>query len=243
MIKKLTLFLLTLLFRGCIGDKTEVTFYKDVKTDEVIDHSTFMAKKLRMADQIPEIFKGAKVEAVIYDERTRNDSIIITYDLVINASDTPAKPSRVYQAKGKNLPDATLITIDNREISISDFEGKPTIINFWFIGCAPCIQEMPVLNRFKEEYGDQVNFLAITFDNQEKVEKFLKKQAFNFLLVVGAQDYISALGIHNYPTTLFIDAKGIVQHVKGGIPYDEKNGKMVIGDGASFEKLIVELLP
>lgn len=242
MIKNMTLLILILLFTGCQTEQMEKTFYKNVKTDQVIDHSTFMAKKLRMADQIPEAFKGARVEAVIYDEVTRNDSIIKTYDLVINASDKPAKPSRVYQAKGKKLPDATLTTLNGTKVRLTDFEGKPTIINFWFIGCAPCIQEMPILNGFKEKYGDRVNFVSITFDDQKAVEKFLLKREFNFLQVADAQDYINNLGITNYPTTLFINAKGIVQQVKGGIPYDEQDGKMVIGDGASFEKLIVGLL-
>ncbi len=242
MIKNMTLLILLLLFAGCQHERTEKTFYKDVKTDQIIDHNAFIARKLRTADQIPEMFKGARVQVVIYDEVTRNDSIIKTYDLVINASDKPAKPSKIYQAKGKKLPDATLISVDSKEVSISSFEGKPTVINFWFIGCAPCVQEMPLLNRFNEAYGDRVNFVSVTFDDQEAVEKFFQKREFNFLNLVDATDFISDLGVTNYPTTVFINAKGIVQQIKGGIPYEKKEGKMVIGDGASFEKLIVELL-
>lgn len=242
MIKNMILFTLILLFTGCQSEHTEKTFYKDVKTDRVIDHNAFIARKLRTADQIPEMFKGAKVQVVIYDEITRNDSIIKTYDLVINASDKPAKPSKIYQAKGKKLPDATLNSVDGKKVSIRHLEGKPSVINFWFIGCAPCVQEMPILNRFKEAYGDRVNFVSVTFDDQEAVEIFLKKREFNFLNLVGATDFISDLGVTNYPTTVFINKKGIVQQIKGGIPYDKKDGKMVIGDGASFEKLITELL-
>ncbi len=231
-----------LLLCSCTGENTEMTFYRDVKTREVIDHETFLIRKQEVADQIPEAFKGARVEMVLYEEITRNDSIIKTYDLVVNMSDKPSKPNKVYSTIGKKLPDPVLTMVDGKELKLSDFEGKPTVVNFWFIGCAPCIQEMPVLNRFKEQFGKEVNFVSITFDDQKAVKEFEQKREFNFLKVVGAQGFIDDLGISGFPTTLFIDADGLLQRVEGGIPYVEKEGKMEIGDGASFEKHIRELL-
>ena len=50
--------------------------------------------------------------------------------------------------------------------------GKPTMINFWFTRCAPCIDEMPVLNKIKEKYKDDFNFIAITYEKKEDVEKY-----------------------------------------------------------------------
>ena len=69
-----------------------------------------------------------------------------------------------------------LQTIDSQNISFSDIKNKPTIINFWFTSCKPCVEEMPVLNKLVKKYSDKVNFISITPDNKETV----RANALNF---------------------------------------------------------------
>ncbi|WP_339625591.1 TlpA disulfide reductase family protein [uncultured Winogradskyella sp.] len=66
-------------------------------------------------------------------------------------------------------------SIDGEKISLAGNQSKPTLINLWFIQCPGCIAEMPALNRLKEKYEDKVNFISLTFEQEDDVRKFLKK--------------------------------------------------------------------
>jgi len=148
----------------------------------------------------------------------------------------------VHDFVDKKLPSGKLTTLDNQEVTLADFEGKPTMLNLWFVACAPCIDEMPILNNLKEKYADKVNFLSITFDSKEKVDKLLQKHDFEFLHLVGAGDFLKTIGAQAYPKNLFIDANGIIKRVEGGVPYDLVHGKLKRTDGKKFYDYIEELL-
>jgi thiol-disulfide isomerase/thioredoxin len=60
-------------------------------------------------------------------------------------------------------------------MTLNSLKGKPTLIN-WFTNCAPCIEEIPVLNKIMNDNKDRFNFVAITFDDKEKVSKLLKRK-------------------------------------------------------------------
>ena len=81
---------------------------------------------------------------------------------------------------GKTLEFQTLNFLNSKEKNKLD-KDKPTFVNFWFTSCPPCIEEMPALNELKEKYKDRINFVSITFDTKEKVEKFLKKYEFDYV--------------------------------------------------------------
>lgn len=240
--KVLLHFLILTLIASCQRTDYEKTYYEDVKTGEIFNRSGYLERKKAIKEQIPDAFRDAKVDEVVYDEVVRNDSTIITFDLVINAGGKPSKPEKLYSFKGKKLPSNLLTTLSDDQVRLKDFEGKPTVVNFWFVGCAPCIQEMPILNRFKEKYDDQVNFISVTFDDKEAVQKFSLKKRFDFLKIVDAENFIDEIGIGGFPKTLFLNKDGIVERIEGGIPYMEKNGKLEIGEGKAFEEYIKEML-
>ncbi len=102
--------------------------------------------------------------------------------------------------------------------------GKPTIINFWFTSCTPCIDEMPYLINLKKNFLNRVNYLSITFDDIEKVNGFLDKQNFPFEHITNAREQIENLGISSYPMTYILDNQGKIYQVYGGLSdyeYDE----------------------
>ena len=53
-----------------------------------------------------------------------------------------------------------LRTLDNQRIGINNLKGKPSLINFWFTSCKPCIEEMPILNRLKGRFLDSPSRLG-----------------------------------------------------------------------------------
>jgi len=108
--------------------------------------------------------------------------------------------------------------------SKNELVGKPTIINFWFTSCTPCIAELPYLHNLKSEFGNKVNYLAITFDSQDKVNNFLKKTNFDFSHIINSSEQIKDLVISRYPMTYILDNKGKIYEIYGGLSdfeYDE----------------------
>ena len=131
---------------------------------------------------------------------------------------------------GDKFPDFELKTVDGKNITLESLKDKVVFINFWFTACVPCIEEMPTLNDLQEAYKDKVEFLSVTFDKVDKVQKFLSKREFNFKHIVDAKSLlIEKMKNQEYPKNLIIDRNGIITYFRGGLPFtkDKKTGKMV----------------
>lgn len=112
---------------------------------------------------------------------------------------------------GARLPDFQAATINGAAISTSRLKGKLTVINFWFIKCAPCIAEMPHLNALVDKYGkDKVNFLAFSRDAAPDIGKCLKTNPFHFDQIPDAESIIKERfrSIWGYPSTIVADQEG-----------------------------------
>ncbi|WP_156112414.1 TlpA family protein disulfide reductase [Lacinutrix jangbogonensis] len=129
----------------------------------------------------------------------------------------------IYDLKGKELPKFELNLINGQKLNSESLKGKPTIINFWFSNCAPCIEEMPLLNKIKSEFVNDVNFISITFQSQNEVNEFLKTNEFDFTHVIESKEYIKNLGFFAYPKTLILDKSLIITEIEKSIPKDIEN--------------------
>ncbi|RZK48529.1 MAG: TlpA family protein disulfide reductase [Pedobacter sp.] len=121
---------------------------------------------------------------------------------------------------GKTLKFENLHFLNPKEKNNLD-KNKPTFVNFWFTSCPPCIEEMPALNELKEKYKDKINFVSITFDTKEKVEKFLTKYNFDFTHIVGEKEFTKSLGFVGYPKTFLLDNNKVIKSIKGSLPAKE----------------------
>lgn len=110
-------------------------------------------------------------------------------------------------------PDFTVQDWDGNEVKLSDYLGKPIVLNFWAHWCGPCQMEMPEFNTVYEELGGEVTFLmvhegAAVEDGKEKVTE----GGYTFPVVFDADSSAGNLyGITAFPTTFFIDAEGNLQ--------------------------------
>lgn len=97
--------------------------------------------------------------------------------------------------------------LNGKDIALTSFAGKPLVINFWGTWCGPCRKEFPDFEKVKQKYVSQVNFIMVSDEQKDKIEKFRIENNFTFLF---AQSPITfdKLGITSVPVTYLYDAKG-----------------------------------
>lgn len=146
---------------------------------------------------------------------------------------------KIYEFKGEELPAFELTLLNGEEFHSESLKGKPTVINFWFTNCAPCIEEMPLLNELQSAFAPDVNFLSITFDKPSEVNAFLKNVDFNFTHIAGAKTYLKSFGFFGYPKTLILDENLVIREIEKMIPKDTVNEKQ---HKADFKERISDYL-
>jgi peroxiredoxin len=113
---------------------------------------------------------------------------------------------------GKTAPDFT-VTDDQRTVQLSQFRGKPVLLNFWATWCPPCVQEVPDLVALQQQMGDKVVVLAVSMDVDEGAYKSFTAKRMPGLLTVRDPDHKSSTlyGTFAYPETFLIDKDGKIQ--------------------------------
>lgn len=123
------------------------------------------------------------------------------------------------------LPEFSLTDLEGNFINSETLKGKPTVLNFWFTNCAPCIKEIPTLNEIKKEYNNTVNFIAITYEKSNEIKSFLKLREFDFQHLVNSEKYLEQFGVFGYPKSIILDNEFKVVKIEGSIK-TSYNGKL-----------------
>ena len=198
-------------------------------------------KKLR-PEEAEEKFKSGvyKVEAFVND----NDVFKLAYltkftqEELQEMMETYQNQSASFDAalKGKPLPDFVFKDILGNTYTPEDIKGKVVVINFWFINCAPCVEEMPELNKLVKEYENNkdVLFLALTLDEKgSMLNKFLETNVFNYNIIPDSQDYImNKLQVNSFPTHIVLDKNSNVVFTFSG--YTPQVGELIKSSIISF---------
>jgi cytochrome oxidase Cu insertion factor (SCO1/SenC/PrrC family) len=119
-----------------------------------------------------------------------------------------------------HLPEFDLRDLQGRRVSTASLKGKPTLINFYFATCVPCIREVEPLNEFAAARPG-MNFLAVTFDDRETARKFIDRYGFRWRVVADARELIDRIRVKNYPMVALFDAQGRLLGTKTGGAKDE----------------------
>ncbi len=111
--------------------------------------------------------------------------------------------------EGMSAPDVSVRTLDGNNISLASLRGKVVVLSFWFIGCPACRAMEPSLNEFKSRFaGSDAIFLAMTTDPKEQLEKYLKKERFDYVQAFDARAAMSQFSFRGFPKNIVIDKRG-----------------------------------
>jgi thiol-disulfide isomerase/thioredoxin len=134
-------------------------------------------------------------------------------------------------ASASGAPDFTLTDLQGNQVSLSDFTGqKAVMIDFWASWCGPCKRAMPHTQKVHDDYGDQVQVLAISLDgSKEEASNFIQSEGYTFTVLWDAkvQDVAEQYSVTGIPHMVFIDKDGNIADTLTGAG----------GEGAVLDKL------
>jgi thiol-disulfide isomerase/thioredoxin len=163
--------------------------------------------------------------AMQMQEQTRVDLLPGAGDASGSASDaTPTeKEAGDSPLKGKAAPAFTLVDLAGKKVSLSDFKGRPLVVNFWGTYCAPCKIEMPWLEEFEKKYaGSGFEVLGVTYDaevGKDTIEKNVQRLGVTYPILMSDADvektYLSDSEV--LPMSFYVDKAGKVVDVTAGL--------------------------
>jgi len=132
-----------------------------------------------------------------------------------SATEQPSGPPRV----GSPATDFALEALDGETVSLASLRGRPVVLNFWASWCWPCQMEIPHMLRVYEALRDEgLEIVAINVSEDERrVAGFVDEMGIEFTVLLDPTGRVSrAYYVRGIPTSVFIDAEGIVQDVHIG---------------------------
>lgn len=126
-------------------------------------------------------------------------------------------------AAGQVAPQFSVTLNDGSSYKLSDSQGKVTLINIWATWCGPCCAEMPDFQRLYEEFGDDLQIVAVNYgESKQEVDDFVSRSGYTFPFAYDEDLVVSKLypsiGI---PYTVIIDKDGNVLNTYTGIQSED----------------------
>jgi thiol-disulfide isomerase/thioredoxin len=105
------------------------------------------------------------------------------------------------------LPPLDLQDLYGRRLRNLDLAGRPTLINFFYENCVPCIKEAPVLTAYRRRHAE-FNYLAVTFDSRDAAKRFVQRYKLDWPVAYDGKPFIDAAQVKGYPTYLLVASDG-----------------------------------
>jgi peroxiredoxin len=134
----------------------------------------------------------------------------------VNTKNTQSTP--VGFQVGDAAPNFTLVTLNGTKKSLSDYRGKPVVLNFWYATCPGCLAETSDLQHFyasQQKAGQDLALLGInTIDDATTARQFVQRHGLTYQIMLDTQQSVATLyALSGTPTSYFIDRQGIIRAV------------------------------
>lgn len=168
------------------------------------------------------IVGGATVLYNYLSKNAERDQLSVKEDT--GKQDDSSAESSEDEEQYSKAPDFTVYDDEGNAYKLSEFEGKPVILNFWASWCGPCKSEMPDFEEAYNEYGEEIHFVMVNLTDgyQETVsgaKKFIEDAGYTFPIYFDTkQDAARTYGVYSIPMTFFIDENGyVIAHGTGAL--------------------------
>jgi thiol-disulfide isomerase/thioredoxin len=141
-------------------------------------------------------------------------------------SDGSAPPARKIPER---LPEVAMADSSGAQHKLSDWKGRPLMVNFWATWCDPCRREIPLLKSLRHERsGEALEVIGIAVDFRAAVMDYTRRIGIDYPVLIGEKDGMAAIDAFGmdtvFPFTVFADRQGRIFTVKvGELRRDEAN--------------------
>jgi thiol-disulfide isomerase/thioredoxin len=142
----------------------------------------------------------------------------------------------VMTERGAAMPDVPFKAPDGGTVKLSDFKGRPVLVNLWATWCGPCVAEMPTLDALAKRQAEKLQVIVVAQEpetNRPKIDKVWTERKFERLTsyVDGESDLGFAFGTGMVPTTVLYDAEGReVWRVVGAMNWDGPRANTLLSE-------------
>jgi len=130
---------------------------------------------------------------------------------------------------GPRVPERSMATLEGGELSLHELTGTPQVVNLWASWCPPCVAEMPDLERVHLDLGEQVRFVGInTQDDLTQARALAERTGVTYQLTLDPDGAMFRdLEVVAMPTTLLVDADGVIVHRHAGLLTEQQLREML----------------
>ena len=173
----------------------QITIERDLKVgdESLVEFEKYVLNKYEL---------NIKIDSALFTMQSIPEDIDLRYFVSLETG----KPVEA----GDFAPNWNLISSNGEMVTLSDYKGELVLIDFFFVGCPPCIEILPGLDSLYKKYKDQgLQIIGIsTTHTKETLEYFRERHGINYPLLVGSQDVANAYNITQVPALVLIGKKG-----------------------------------
>lgn len=179
--------------------------------------------------------------------KSRRNNIIFLVVIALLIIPQTRQPIQILLHKGLALFGPSVVNEDNREtlvdynwqltdlnnntVDFNNLKGEVVFVNLWATWCPPCIAEMPSLQKLYDDYNGKIQFLLVSSEDEEVINKFFAKNNYSFNSYKPATEIPEKLKSRSIPRTFLIDKDGkIVIDKNGAADWNSKKVRSLIDE-------------